>query len=358
LVGVLLLAAYSMPSNQTPFLEATPQSKKARVMRTKRRAGKRRQYVPSSSVESEGDDHDWNDDRDHYHEYEHEYSYNPHDGSYYFNPSSGDVEREHQYRHREDPWHLHGQQAINKALKVPSLKNDVPLRQAIYKAKHRKVQAKASDMEKFIATAREAFSKEAMRLGKQSFKPTLLSSGVYKLYVDGRYACTATHVGNRIYVVLHCLSENIETEYKAVNHANTITLRGSDVVVVNKEIAYFPVNGIPSPFKTNAFKVLEDAAIVTVYGYGSGQSPEPDAIVGFASPLGWCNAPTRDGDCTAPVLDQNGKIVGFWTHGNGKDFGRFERVTPEFLEAISEKNKPAFHTGLLFRSSPPSPLSL
>jgi hypothetical protein len=104
--------------------------------------------------------------------------------------------------------------------------------------------------------------------------------------------------------------------------------------------------------------VLEDAAIVTVFGFGCGESLQPDSVVGFASPLGWCNAPTRDGDCTAPVLDVNGKIVGFWTHGNGRDFGRFERITPEFIEQTKDNKDVVFHSGLLFRSSPPSPVNL
>jgi len=169
--------------------------------------------------------------------------------------------------------------------------------------------------------------------------------------------CTGTHVGNRIYVVLHGLSEDPDAKYQAINSVNTLTLKAKDLFPLNKEMAYFKVNGIPSPFKTNAFKELEDASIVTVYGYGNGNDVEPDAVIGFASPQGWCNAATRDGDCSAPVLDRNGKIVGFWTHGNGVDFGRFERITPEFLDSIRE-DKVILHSGLHFRSSPPSPVNL
>ncbi len=131
-------------------------------------------------------------------------------------------------------------------------------------------------------------------------------------------------------------------------------MRGQDIVIVNKEIAYFPINGHASPFRARSFKILEDASIVTVFGYGSGQDSEPDAIVGFASPLGWCNAATRCGDCTAPVLDLDGKIVGFWTHGNGKNFGKFEQVTPEFLEQVRCNEQAPLHGGLVFQSRPHS----
>jgi len=187
----------------------------------------------------------------------------------------------------------------------------------------------------------------------QAYKPVGLAAGIYKFYVNDRYACTATHVGGRLYVVLHCLSEDSTAEYKAVNHVNTFKLNAKDIVQVNREIAYFPVSGVPSVWKQRDFKVLEDADIVTVYGYGGGQDAEPDAIPGFASPLGWCNAPTRNGDCTAPVLNVNGKIVGFWTHGNGIDFGRFEPVTDDFIQAIGVDHSVS-HTGLDFRFSPHS----
>ena len=165
--------------------------------------------------------------------------------------------------------------------------------------------------------------------------------------------------GNRMYVVLHCLKEDIETKYKASNTQHTIELKGEQMVIVNKEIAYFPVNGIPSPFKTKDFRILEDASIVTILGYGSGQVTEPEAVVGFASPLGWCNAKTRDGDCTAPVLDADGKIVGFWTHGNSRDFGRFEKVDQAFLDlAKTDNEKNPLHNGLVFQSRPPNQQNL
>jgi hypothetical protein len=125
-------------------------------------------------------------------------------------------------------------------------------------------------------------------------------------------------------------------------------------VLVNSELAYFPINGIGSPFKAHNLKVMENAGIVTVFGFVSGNADQPEAIVGFASPMGWCNAPTRDGDCTSPVLDTTGNVVGFWTHGNGRDFGRFEPVTLE-LKAVASSNHVVNHTGMDFQFAPHSP---
>jgi hypothetical protein len=177
---------------------------------------------------------------------------------------------------------------------------------------------------------------------------------VYKIYCGERYLCTGTHVGNYIYVVVHSLSEDTTLEYRAVNHMHSFKLLGSQIQLVNAEIACFPVNGYSSPFKVSSLKVLENASIVTIFGFGNGQGSEPDSTVGFASPKGWCNAPTRDGDCTSPVLDVNGCIVGFWTHGNGKDFGRFEPVTEE-LKTFARANVTTKHIGLDFQLRPLCP---
>jgi len=138
-----------------------------------------------------------------------------------------------------------------------------------------------------------------------------------------------------------------------VNHKHTIEFSGNDMSVFGDHLATFPVNGLPSPFKANKLKVLEDASIVTVFGFGSGTASQPDSITGFASPQGFCNAKTRAGDCTSPVLDNDGYVVGFWTHGNGKDFGRFERVTFELIEH-AKAGPSSIHTGLDFQLSPHS----
>ncbi len=370
LFGILaasVIGGYKL-SGETKMLTAGPQSRAAKAARTRRRRVNRGKFFQHSSgdevtgemwdeasrrerrIGQQSDDDDY--DTGHFIDYEIQQELRA--DREWAEAEDRRQERMDRYYEREknrERQRLHGQ---GKVLLPPS-KPDDAARRAIYQAKHRNVQVSLAEMEKFVAQAKEAYS---TNLKPQSFKPQQLAAGVYKMYVDDRYACTATHVGNRLYVVLHCLSENSETKYRAVNQTHVLEVNGYDLVVVNKEIGYFPVNGIPSPFKTKDFKILETANIVTVLGYGHGQCNEVDAVVGFASPLGWCNAATRDGDCTAPVLNCDGKIVGFWTHGNGKDFGRFEPITQEFLEIAKTDNiSAAQHSGLVFRSSPPKSLN-
>jgi len=117
------------------------------------------------------------------------------------------------------------------------------------------------------------------------------------------------------------------------------------------ELATFDLNGFPSPFTGRRMKVLEDATIVSVIGYGSGDRQTPDSIVGFASPLGYASCSTRGGDSSAPVVDKDGYLLGFWTHGDGHSFGRFEPVTKEMIE-FAKSGKNALHVGLDFQSGP------
>jgi hypothetical protein len=216
------------------------------------------------------------------------------------------------------------------------------------------VRANAKDVLSFVSQARNKFEKALIGCKKQSWNANLAAASVFKIFNDeNRYLCTGTLVGNKMFVVMHVLSEDTTKRYTARNHIHSIELRADKMHVMNDEIVAFDVNGIKSHFTSKNLKVLEDADIVTVFGFGSGGSTMPDSIVGFASPLGWCNAQTRCGDCTSPVLNKDGNIVGFWTNGNGVDFGRFERVTPEFIE-LAKKNLGPVHIGLDFLSSPRS----
>jgi hypothetical protein len=242
----------------------------------------------------------------------------------------------------------------NQAKEAVPMMDDAKLRKAIYKSKHRRVACSTEELHSFISQAQAAYSKQMSEpLKTQAWSPSRLAAGVYKIFCGDRYLCTGTHVGNKLFVVVHSLSEDITLEYKAVNHVNTFKLFGKDIQLVNDEIAYFPISGFPSPFKTHNLHVMKDASIVTVFGFGDGRADQPDSVVGFASPLGWCNAPTRDGDCTSPVLDVNGNVVGFWTHGNGRDFGRFEPVT-EAMQQIAKSNIGVNHAGLDFQLAPHS----
>jgi hypothetical protein len=190
-----------------------------------------------------------------------------------------------------------------------------------------------------MSNARKKFSDFKNKTHKQAWNPNTYSAAIFKVYnAQGQYKCTGTLVGGYLYVVLHALSGDKQAKYKAVNRENNLILNAEEGIIVNSEIFAFPVKNINCILKNKVFKVLDTADIVTIYGYGSGQAETPDIIVGFASPKGWCNAQTRNGDCTAPVLTSDGKIVGFWTHGNGIDFGRFEPVTTEMIEQVKTYN--------------------
>jgi len=167
--------------------------------------------------------------------------------------------------------------------------------------------------------------------------------------VDGEYACTATLANGRLFVVLHAL-KGVSSKYQIVNHAGTVELDFSTLVVHTPEIGSFACVNVASPFKgPHILKTLEQSAIVMIYGYGAGSS-EPEAILAFGSPKGWANAKTEVGTCTSPVLDVDGRIVGFWTHGNGK-FGCFDPITPEFIASVkATHSKPLSST--VFQSGP------
>jgi hypothetical protein len=193
-------------------------------------------------------------------------------------------------------------------------------------------------------------------MSPQAFSPDKLSIGVFKIYCGDTYVCTGTLVAGHMVVVTHCLSEDMSKSYRAVNHARSLILSTKNLYLLTEELAFFKVSGVPSPFSKKSLKVLEDPAIVTVFGFGPGLETEPEMMMGFASPEGWCNAPTRDGDCTSPVLNHDGSIVGFWTHGNGTNFGRFEGVTEEMKLKMFEEGDVPLHKGMLFRKRPYSPV--
>lgn len=236
---------------------------------------------------------------------------------------------------------------------IPQKEGEAQVRNKIRKSKQ-PLQAKASDILTFCTAAKKALN---VNLKPQAFNPYQLAAGVFKFYqiIDGKaqYCCTGTHIGNKMWVVLHCMNEDISAKYRAINHCHTFEFEGKEMMVFGDQLACFPVSGYASPFKGSSMKVLEDAAIVTVYGYGNGQNDHPDAVTGFASPEGWCNARTRDGDCTSPVLNSDGQVVGFWTHGDGKSFGRFEKVTPEMIE-FAKNGSQTMHIGLDFQLRPHS----
>jgi hypothetical protein len=247
--------------------------------------------------------------------------------------------------------YIRGQATV---IPVPHTKDDSEFRRKVAASKTRggKIMVTRKDYDDFLQQARKGLEKVTKVLESQAWRPATLAEGVFKIFNDeGQFLCTGTMVANKMFVVLHALSEDSTKKYRAVNATHVLELLSEKSIVMNSQILAFEVNGIPSPFKKKDLRIMEEAGIVTVYGYITGEEKAPVSMVGFASPRGWCNAITYSGVCTSPVLDQDGKIVGLWTHGNAKDFGRFEPITQEFLDLMSSNSNPT-HVGLAFRSRP------
>jgi len=245
---------------------------------------------------------------------------------------------------------------------MPSVRDDAAIKRKIYESKHRTFRVKKDRFDAFILDAREALEAEMLKARRQSWNPNQKAAGVYKIYDDqDHYRCTGTLVGHRMFVVNHAVNESLAGSYHARNHIHSIELKLEDFTPISDEIGWFLVVGIPSPFKTNDLKVLEVASVINVFGFGGGEGTTPDCVSGFASPLGWCSAETRFGDCSAPALNADGKIVGFWTHGNGKknglSFGRFDPISQDWIDECKLDAGKSLHDGLLFRSRPLSPKS-
>lgn len=234
--------------------------------------------------------------------------------------------------------------------------DEAKLNRAVVLSKQIKVQPTENDIKRFINDANVAFTLERQKVYCQGYSPTKVHSAVFKAYVNNKYCCTATQVGNRMYIVVHCLDVDVDAEYLFVNNVHTLgPYTAKELTIYNEQLAYFRISGIPSVFSARSLRVLEDAQIISLIGYGSGQEKEPVTRLGFASPAGWCNAASVNGDCTGPVLDKDGFIVGFWTHGavaKELHFGRFEPVTQEMREDHAKVATAPLFSGLVFRSSP------
>jgi hypothetical protein len=252
----------------------------------------------------------------------------------------------------EERYIARGFSAIPQKPTVPVVREDSKIKRTIYASKKRVIKARKSEVDQFIQVSKKRLEAELAKMKKQSWNADQLSTGIYKIFDEKKnYRCTGTLVGGRMFVVNHVINESLNGNYTAANHQHSIVLPLEKFTVMNDEIGFFPIDGITSPFKTKHMKVLEEASIVSVFGFGAGEKSTPDVIQGFASTLGWCNAATRPGDCTSPVLTTDGYIVGLWTHGNGKTFGRFEPITTQWLEEMKE-NAFTAHDGMLFRSRP------
>jgi hypothetical protein len=237
--------------------------------------------------------------------------------------------------------------------KIPVMRSDGAIKRVIAESKKTTYKPSEKELKEFVRGARN----NQMKMVPQGWSPAKLQRSVFKIFNQkDQFCCTGTLVGGRMFVVNHVIDETLTGKYRAVNLEHVIDLALERFCTINSEIGYFPVGGIPSEFSNKSFQVLDRADIVTVYGYGSSTSNGPEALNGFASVAGWCNAKTKGGDCSAPVLTSEGKIVGFWTHGDEKKgFGRFEPITQEFIDEMKlDPFNPTTHIGLDFRLGPSS----
>jgi len=396
-VAAGLAFRYAMRKDDDEEYEATPQhrkgkSKQGRARGTRVAKGGKHYERPSGGAEQEMDAYDpylvyiGGSDEDHDDEYEHEFEDPYYDDSYYqfkgYNVKPQDMTPEQKkeaiakltLKEKEEAY-LRGKKfaeetvarlkqelliAQKQSVKMPSVRDDAAIKRKIYESKKRTFRVKKDRFDAFILDAREALEAEMLRARKQSWNPNQKATGIYKIYDDqDHYRCTGTLVGKRMFVVNHAINESLVGDYHARNHINSLKLKLEDFTPISDEIGWFLVEGIPSPFKNSDLKILEVASVINVFGFGGGEGTTPDCVSGFASPLGWCSAETRFGDCSAPALNADGKIVGFWTHGNGKknglSFGRFDPITQDWIDQCKLEAGSVVHDGLTFRSRPLSP---
>lgn len=244
---------------------------------------------------------------------------------------------------------------------MPELKADNAMRRRIAKARVSRPalpereyklwrRALGSKLEKVARKGKTAKFQNKMK--QQSVEIGKIFPSVFKIYRDDVYVCTGTLIGNRMFVVLHALSEDMTTKYKAVNYVHQIELKASTLEAHSMEIGSFAVNGIAAPLKKNSMRIPDKGELMCVVGFGAGSETYPALKLGFGSPKGWMDADTVAGDCSSPVLNKEQRVVGFWTHGNGltngNEFGRFEPVNQAMIDVVGAT--PIVHQGLDFQS--------
>lgn len=246
---------------------------------------------------------------------------------------------------------------LSEKLSLQTQSVEAKFRQKLHVAKTVQVLPTYADIQFFCKTAQGAFDAASATQVMQSINPDQVEKAIYKVTCEGRYVCTGTQVANRLYMVTHALNEDSSKTYEFSNAVRTIgPFKGSDACFFGEHLAYFESPGVPAVWKINHLRVMEDPEIVALYGFGDGSWMSPRVRVAFASPKGWCNAASVCGDCTAPVLGQDGKILGFWTHGSADarvTFGRFEPVTLEMIESHRQPTSRKMSEQLLFPLRPP-----
>ena len=146
-------------------------------------------------------------------------------------------------------------------------------------------------------------------------------------------------VSAKLVMVAHSLSDDLNQWYVFTNAKFCYAIQGRNAKPLSQELVYFPIPQHVGSMKARNLKIPTKIQPAIILGYGNGQMERPRVKLGVASPSGWTSIFTENGDCSSPVMTDNGEIIGFWTHGNNdpeNPIGKFEVVTEEIISALKE----------------------
>jgi hypothetical protein len=186
----------------------------------------------------------------------------------------------------------------------------------------------------------------SQKMQQQSYTAAKISTDIFRFSVNDEFVCTATKVGNYVFVVLHALVEDPSVSYRISNHVGNYELSIRHFHVVDDHMGAFYLPGYPSTLKKKHLTIPKKSCVVTSIGYFE-NTEHPITRTGFATPEGFAGMENREGLCSSPVIEPSGKVIGFWTHGNSKRVGRFQPVTEEAIKLVGSNNQ-TLHVGLGF----------
>lgn len=181
----------------------------------------------------------------------------------------------------------------------------------------------------------DVYKPESM-LGKLKLDYFKHSRRVGKIWqtVGGKRMMTsnATVVGSWVVQPFHSYVLDAEKR-EFQNYAVTKDLGNKYIDLADDLIAVPHYGSIPSPGRMGVRKPVTGDQVLIV-SYAAEESTEPDIGVGLAAADGTYNAPTKAGDCGAPVYSaQDGALLGFHI-GGGQLVNRFIPLTDEMIEVL------------------------
>ena len=103
--------------------------------------------------------------------------------------------------------------------------------------------------------------------------------------------------------------------------------------------AFFSGDALPKRFLTQ-YNADTLGAVIGYSGVNANLMMAPALLAN--NDQGFCAATTDAGTCGSPMLVARGgasRIIGFWTHGDGKLKGKFEPVTPSFIGELGAQHR-------------------